>query len=149
MKHIAAWSIRIVVGMLFIYAGALKWLDFPAFAASVNAFGILPPAAATAATYWMPSLEIVAGAALLITPTHREAAALLGALTVTFIAALAYAQFAGLQIDCGCFGAGETSDSYWLLIIRNTIITVGLAWLAFTSAGRGPWRGTQPHPGTL
>lgn len=138
MKHLAAWSIRIVAGVLFIYAGALKWLDFPAFATSVNAFGILPSAAAIAATYWIPSLEIIASAALLVTALHREAAAILAILTVSFIAALAYAQFTGLHIDCGCFGAGETTDSYWLLIARNIIITAGLAWLALRQVNSEP-----------
>lgn len=127
--------ISIAIGLLFIYAGILKWMDFNAFADAIRGFRLLPDAIVIPLAYTLPSLEIVAGCALLLPGARREAALILAILCVIFIAALASAAWRGLQISCGCFGSSSSGEgTVTLLIVRNLAFVLGLYfvfWIRF------------------
>ena len=95
---------RLLLTGVFVSAGVGKLLDLPAFAAQLQKFGLSDPTLAATAGRFLPSLEIVCGAALLYRPLATGATALCLALLLLFEAALGRGWLLGLDADCGCFG---------------------------------------------
>lgn len=118
------------VGGIFAYAGILKALDPATFASDIAHYHILPwPFAAMLALY-LPWLEIVSAAALLIKKFRAAALGLILGMTLIFLVALVSAAARGLDISCGCFGSG--SGHPLGAIVRDLIIlaavTASLVW---------------------
>jgi len=135
-KIIMRWGktvLRTAVGGLFVYAGVLKASDPTAFLKSIENYQILPHAAAVAAAFYLPYLEIFCGTGLVIKRLQSGALALLGGLMFVFIAALLAAWVRGLDIDCGCFGAGDGTAHYGLAMTRDFSILAALCFLAWRS----------------
>ena len=92
---------------VFLYSGAIKVWDPRTFAEDVANYRMLPPFAVALTAAVLPWCEILAGAALVV-PRWRRAGALLAAgMAVMFIIAVVTAMIRGLDISCGCFGAGS------------------------------------------
>jgi putative oxidoreductase len=58
---------------------------------------------------FLPALEAIGAMALLFNRWKRAGALVCGLLLVLFIVLIAQAVLRGLNIDCGCFGAGAVS----------------------------------------
>ena len=101
---------RLLLGGVFVWAGAVKALDVPAFAGQVAAYQLLPYAWNYAVAATLPYVELLAGALLLINLRVKPAALLASLLNAAFIVVLLSVLARGLNIDCGCFGpdAGTT-----------------------------------------
>ena len=101
---------RLLLGAVFVWAGAVKALDAPAFAGQVAAYQLLPYAWNYTVAATLPYVELLAGALLLVNVRVKPAALLLLLLNALFILVLASVVARGLTIDCGCFGpdAGTT-----------------------------------------
>jgi uncharacterized membrane protein YphA (DoxX/SURF4 family) len=101
---------RLLLGAVFVWAGAVKALGVPAFAGQVAAYQLLPYAWNYAVAATLPYVELLAGTLLLVNVRSKPAALLLLLLNTLFIAVLASVVARGLSIDCGCFGpdAGTT-----------------------------------------
>ena len=107
MRRVIAGAAGFVVGGIFLYAGILKALDPAQFAAGIANYKLLPWPGGAALALYLPWLEIVCGAALVIRRAHVAAAAILSVLCALFFIALASAKVRGLDIACGCFGSGS------------------------------------------
>jgi uncharacterized membrane protein YphA (DoxX/SURF4 family) len=123
---------RLLLGAVFVVAGALKVPDPAAAVRAVRAYRLLPEWLVGSVAFGMPVLEIAVGLALLAGVFVRTAAIASAVLLVVFVAAVASAWARGLQIDCGCFGgggevaAGETA--YLSEILRDlALLLVALA----------------------
>ena len=101
---------RLLLGGVFVWAGAVKAHDVPAFASQVAAYQLLPYAWNYAVAATLPYVELLAGTLLLVNLRAKPAALLLLLLNALFIVVLASVVARGLSIDCGCFGpdAGTT-----------------------------------------
>ncbi len=132
----------LVIGGLFIYAGTQKLLDPAAFQIDISNYQLVPFSAAGALAVYLPWLEILSGAALL---GRRPAGAILLLLmTLVFTIAIASAWARGLNINCGCFGGGETATNYPLALARNFLLLAGLTtWLLLDTRAR---KNTAPRP---
>ena len=126
---------RLVLGAVFVVAGALKLPDPAAAVRAVRAYQLLPEPLVAPVAFGLPAVEIALGLALLAGIFVRTAAIASAVLLVVFIAGGASAWARGLQIDCGCFGdggpvaAGETA--YPAEIIRDVAllaVALVLAW---------------------
>lgn len=119
------WILRVMIGGVFLYAGAVKFMDPAGFAVSILSYELLPNLVVLPLAVWLPAFELVLGIVLLIGIQTRAAAlgsALLGAV---FVFALSQAWIRGLIIDCGCFGAGDASPAGLLTaLIRAGLLTV-------------------------
>lgn len=101
---------RLLLGGVFVWAGAVKALDVTAFAGQVAAYQLLPYAWNYAVAATLPYVELLAGVLLLINVRVKPAALLAALLNTAFIVVLLSVLARGLNIDCGCFGpdAGTT-----------------------------------------
>ena len=101
---------RLLLGAVFVWAGAVKALDVPAFAGQVAAYQNLPYALNYTVAATLPYVELLAGALLLANLRVKPAVLLLILLNALFIIVLISVVARGLSIDCGCFGpdAGTT-----------------------------------------
>jgi uncharacterized membrane protein YphA (DoxX/SURF4 family) len=102
----AATAARLLLGVVFVVAGALKVPDPAAAVRAVRAYRLLPEALVGPVAFGLPVVEVAVGLALLAGVFVRGAAVASAVLLVVFLTAVAAAWARGLQIDCGCFGGG-------------------------------------------
>ena len=130
------WAARLVVGALFVVAGALKLGDPTAFATEIANYRFFAELAPWLAVT-LPATEIVVGAALLVGPAPWRRAAALAAigLLVMFTVAIVHVVRAGINVDCGCFG-GNSGPVTTMTAIRD---------LALLAAALVVFRGTKEY----
>jgi len=116
---------RLLLGGVFVWAGAVKALDVPAFAGQVAAYQLLSYAWNYVVAATLPYVELLAGVLLLVNCRVKPAALLLLLLNALFIGVLVSVVARGLDIDCGCFGpdAGTTP----LQALGRDIVLLALA----------------------
>ena len=121
---------RVVVGGLFVVAGALKLGDPTAFATEIANYHFVPELAPWLAVT-LPATEIVVGAALLAAPAGWRRAASLAAmgLLIMFTVAIVHVVRAGINVDCGCFGGNTGPVTAWTA--ARDVALLALAALAF------------------
>ena len=122
MKTALDWCLRLVLAGLLGFAGAAKLRDPAAFAADIENFHLLSPGLSALLAVYLPWLELLLAAGLLL-PRWKAAAALLAtAVFAVFTLAAASAWARGLDIDCGCFGhAGAVEPLRWVML-RDAVL---------------------------
>ncbi len=130
---------RLVLGGVFLYAGASKAFDPGGLAASIRSYELgLPEWFVTLSAHALPLLEVLLGLYLLVGLFTRASAWAANGLMVLFLAALVQGGLRGLEIDCGCFGpasSGEASN-LWINVLRDLgLLALGLQ-LAFAPPGK-------------
>ena len=99
------WRIlAVIIGALFVYAGAIKALDPISFANDIDNYKILPWSVGVRLGFYLPWLEIFCGLALIARRLYFGGLLILATLTSVFIVASIAAKVRGLDITCGCFG---------------------------------------------
>ncbi len=128
---------RVGLGALFVYSALAKLDDPGEFAYSVSRYRMLPEFVLGMFSLAMPTLELLAGLALLFTRWMREAALLVFGMMAMFIIALSQALFRGLEISCGCFGVPSVGGRQEILmaLVRDVVLIVPAAWLMFRQNG--------------
>lgn len=101
-----------IVGLTFVYAGALKAWDPVKFANDIQNFRMLSWPVGVRLAFYLPWVEIIAGLALLVGWMRSGAIAILTGLTVIFIGATISARARGIDLECGCFGAASKDWSF-------------------------------------
>ena len=135
-----ATAARVVVGGVFVVAGALKIPDPAAAVRAVRAYRLLPVVLVAPVAFGLPVIEIAVGLALLLGVFVRTAAIASAVLLIVFLVGVGSAWARGLQIDCGCFGnggqvaAGETA--YPAEVLRDLALLVAALALAWRPASR-------------
>ena len=104
--------IDLIVGGIFIYAGALKVLDPVQFANDIDNYKTLPWFVSVRLALYLPWLEIFCGLAVVFRFLYRGGLSILTALLAVFIVATIAAKLRGLDITCGCFGHASQHWSF-------------------------------------
>ncbi len=129
------WRIvDLIVGGIFIYAGALKMFDPVRFASDIDNYKILPWTIGVALAFYVPWLEIFCGIALVLRFLYRGGLSILTALVLVFTLATVAAKVRGLDITCGCFGHASQHWSFPAHIATNLAILAALLALCFQAA---------------
>ena len=140
MKEWVGLAARVVVGCVWIYAGASKLLDPAQSVAAVRAYQLLPGNLAQPVGQLLPVLEVVVGTMLLLGLLTRGAAVLSSVLFVGFVVGIASVWARGLTIDCGCFGGGgydpDAMSHYPWEIARDAGLLVLSAYLVWQGRTR-------------
>jgi putative oxidoreductase len=99
------WRIvDVIIGGIFIYAGAIKVLDPVQFADDIDNYKILPWTIGLGLAFYLPWLEMFCGLALILRRLYLGGLSILTALVAVFLVATIAAKVRGLDITCGCFG---------------------------------------------
>ena len=116
---------RLALGALFVVAGISKGLDPAAFAQEIANYQLLPALAPHLAIV-LPAMEIVAGLALVVGPApwRQAGAAAIALLLLALTGAVTLAVARGLDISCGCFGAGGDRVSGWTVARNLALLSV-------------------------
>jgi uncharacterized membrane protein YphA (DoxX/SURF4 family) len=132
--------LRVALGVVFVYAAWLKlresWL---LFAMAIDAYQLLPTWAVLATARTLPWAELILGLLLIAGKWLRTAALATSGILVVFMAAMIRTYIKGMQIDCGCFGAGDTISP--VTLTRDGLLlaaSVALSWIAIERARRKP-----------
>lgn len=121
--------LHLLFGGIFVYAGAVKAWDPTAFLLDIRSFELLPDPWAAWLAMSLPWLEIFAGLAVMTGLLRAGGLLLLNACLLGFLAAILIAWARGLDIRCGCFGSGGSSEYVELLVRDLALLGLGL-WLA-------------------
>ena len=121
-------GLDIIIGGLFIYAGAIKALDPIQFALDINNYKIVPWTIGVRLAFYLPWLEILCGLALITRKFYLGGLSILTALISIFIVATIAVKVRGLDITCGCFGHLSSNLSFTgHLALNFTILGAMLA----------------------
>ena len=132
---------RVLLGVVWLVAGAAKATDLDASVRAVRAYRLLPETAAQVVGAGLPFVELLLGVLLVAGAGVRAAAAISAVLMLAFVVGIAAAWARGLRIDCGCFGSGGElaagqDPTYGLELARDAALTVLAALLARWPTGR-------------
>jgi putative oxidoreductase len=124
---------RLGLGALWIYAGVMKLRDPQQFFEDVHNFRITSWDVSMIIAIYLPWLEALVGAALILRLWSTGAAALSCAMTLVFLAAILSAWARGLDISCGCFGHDDANrTNYPLHVAMNLALlaaSTALLWM--------------------
>lgn len=128
---------RLVLGGVFVVAGATKVFDPGGLAASIRTYELgLPEWFVSLSAYSLPYLEVMLGVYLIAGLFTKTSAWATNALMLVFTVALLQGAFRGLQIDCGCFGSSAETSNLWLDALRDVgLLALGLH-IALLPTGR-------------
>ncbi len=124
-RHVIA-GLRMLLGAVFAYAGAIKIREAADFADAIAGFRLLPPGLSNLVALGLPPFEILLGAWLIAGWRRRTAAFCALGLCGVFLLALVSAAVRGIAVDCGCFGGahGGLSEEQrlWFSIGRDVVL---------------------------
>lgn len=136
----AALAGRLVLGAVFVAAGALKLPDPAGSVRAVRAYQLFPEALVPALGYGLPVLEVAVGLLLVLGVAVRLGAVVSAVLLLLFMVGVGSAWARGLTIDCGCFGGGGPvaagATRYGSEMLRDTALLLVAAGLALWPASR-------------
>ena len=135
-----------VLGAIFVYASLDKIWKPAEFARIVYHYQLigpspaLPPLVPNVFAVVLPWLELVAGLCLIANVWRREAAAVLAALLVIFLAAVSHALYRGIDIaNCGCFSVSESGRHAGMLLLAQDaamlLAALFMAWCGDRAKG--------------
>ncbi len=126
--RLLALGVRVVLAGLFLYAGAIKASASEEFALALLPFTFVPAAWTGFLAVALAVTEVLAGLLLLLPRVHRIGSAIVLGLCLIFIAALGWALWNGIIVDCACFGRDETpSAGKMILAIGRDILLAAAA----------------------
>jgi uncharacterized membrane protein YphA (DoxX/SURF4 family) len=136
-------AVRVILGLLFVYAGTLKLMHPAGFAVTINIYGLVSWKMAGILSYAIPCVEILSGLCLVL--DVRGALAVIVAQLLGFMAVLLYALYLGLDADCGCFGNPQNTDNAPTgplhALLRDALMLAAciLLYVQRRAAGFRPW----------
>ena len=130
-RTLAVWSIRLVLGLTFIWASWHKILAPDEFARIIYGYGVFPGPSINLLAIGLPYIELLAGLCLIAGVYRRPALIIINAMLLGFSLVIAFNLIRGHQFDCGCFSFEETSGTLsaaWLLV-RDLVMLAAGTWL--------------------
>ena len=124
----------VIIGGIFIYAGAIKVLDPVQFANDIDNYKILPWTIGAGLAFYLPWLEIFCGLALIARRLYLGGLSILTALVAVFLVATTAAKVRGLDITCGCFGHASQNWNFPTHLAIDLAILAALLALSFRVA---------------
>ena len=116
-------GLRILLGLIFLFAGAMKLKDPESLVKSIEAYRLLPPEVVPWVASSLPIFELIVGLFLVTGWRWRVGALSACFLLLIFLVALVSALIRGISIECSCFGTiaflGVTPEA---MLVRNSLL---------------------------
>jgi putative oxidoreductase len=120
MKDNVVEILKYFIGLLFIFAGIMKYLNFSDFYGVLKVLDLFAPLVNLVIQIFVPFLEILLGSLILINWKYRKVMIVTFMMTITFWGISFYGLIVGLEDECGCFGPYVESQFGWWMFIRNS-----------------------------
>lgn len=134
LGQIVTLAVRVLIGALFIAAGAVKLGHFDDLAAAIAGFRILPEGIVGPLAVILPFFEMGLGV-YLAAGLFTRAAAIISAVQLTiYAAAIASAVLRHIPANCGCFGPQDRATADW----PHVAVDLALAAICLLVAWRAP-----------
>lgn len=122
--------LRIILGVIFLWASYDKILEPESFARVISNYRILPDMLLNSVAFVLPWLEAVCGVMLITGYMVTGAAFIVNLLMMIFILALLISSYRGIDISCGCFSlSSDTSSDIYMYLIRDLFIFLLSGWV--------------------
>jgi uncharacterized membrane protein YphA (DoxX/SURF4 family) len=136
-------ALAIALGAVFVYASREKIADPRDFARIVYHYQVVGPNArlgyvpANVLAVALPWTEALAGLLLIAGVWRREAATVVAVLLVTFLAAVGWTLYQGIDVkNCGCFTVAGTGRAAGLgLLLSDLALLAAAVFLAAANPG--------------
>jgi uncharacterized membrane protein YphA (DoxX/SURF4 family) len=126
MMLFIAPAFRLVIGIIFLYAGIMKIADPSGFAQALYNYRLLPGWAINPLAITLPWVECVAGASLLLGIWTLGGGLVASVLFAVFAAALGINLIRGLDISCGCFSTASTVSPITWFHLAGDLVLLGM-----------------------
>ena len=123
--------LRLVVGSVFVAAGAMKIWNPGSFANAIANYRLLPDALVNLVAITLPAIEVLAGGLLMAGRWKKPSALLITGLMAIFFTGIAQAVYRHLDIRCGCFSTFEARHVGIIALAQDWALFCAAAWLAF------------------
>ena len=128
---------RLLIGGMFIYASFYKVIEPASFARSILYYHMVPGSLVNLMALVLPWLELLIGVGLIAGISYRGSVWWANIMLVVFIAALISTIARNLDIDCGCFKAGEKATGQaWSSLWFDVVAIVFSVQLLFSRSQR-------------
>ncbi len=132
LAHFIPVALRWTVAGVLGYAGVMKVLDPAQFSIDLDGYRLLPPVGTHLLAYYIPWVEILCAAGLLLGPLRAGAWLIAIGLSFGFVVFLGSAWARGLDVSCGCFGGSAAEPVGPLAVGRAmallSVSVLGLRW---------------------
>lgn len=129
----ATVSARVVLAVVWTWAGLAKMADPDVAARAVRAYDLAPEGLVKPIAWGLPFVEVALAVLLLLGLATRATAWVSAGLFLAFVVMIGSAWARGLSIDCGCFGGGGASAAadaaQYTQEIGRDLLFLGLALL--------------------
>ena len=136
VTSIVVLVLRVVLGAIFVVAGASKIGHFALFAQEIAGFRLLPQPVIAPLALALPFLEVLLGGYLVLGLFTRASAWIAALLFALFDLAIASAVVRGMSISCGCFGPGDATVTTWGEVGRDAIFVLLAVLVALGAPGK-------------
>ncbi|MBI5393915.1 MAG: DoxX family membrane protein [Verrucomicrobia bacterium] len=128
---------RLVLGGVFVAAGALKVVDPKAFARAIVDYDLAPEVVVPALAVVLPWWEVIAGALAIIGRWRLGALGALTLMSAGFFAIGVVTLWRGLSPECACFGFLSERVGPASVGLEALLVVVGglLLWIQARGAG--------------
>jgi hypothetical protein len=128
---------RLLIGGMYIIASYYKIIEPASFAKSILYYHMVPGSLVNLMALILPWLELVIGVALIVGVSYRGAVYWANILLVVFIIALASTIVRNLDVECGCFKAGQSATSAaWSSLTFDVVAMLFSLQLLFSRSKR-------------
>ena len=135
VHRLCRWALGLVLLLAAVGLPGKEWgggkLGHPSsFAKNIRTYQMVPQPLVLPMAMYLPWFEFTTGLILLMGVWRRETITVTLALCGMFLLANVTALARGLEIDCGCFGAGYHGSAARETVIAAAMFAAGLAALA-------------------
>jgi len=114
---------RLIIGGMYLAASFYKIIEPASFAKSIWQYHLVPGSLINLMALILPWLEALIGLAIVFGLAYRGAIWWANLLLVVFIVALASSIVRGIDIDCGCFKAGQSATGpAWQSLLFDLVV---------------------------
>jgi len=125
--------LRLVLGFVFVYAGAEKIADPSQFAESISNYQLLNEFFITLTAVLLPWIELFTGIFLISGIAVKESSLIISIMLFVLIAAAVISIARGLDIDCGCFGDASVRLGMTKIIENLLLLSAGILLIIYGS----------------